>query len=128
MKKNKNYFVTFLSKDFAIIERPYSYDGNDFVEVLAYDKPNNRLESVGTSYDDMQYYFNKNYVVFLKGDDIEFVFDNNKFDFVNYEELKAKALSDIMDKSLINVFAGEKEIMQLEECNEVVKSLLKKLN
>ncbi len=108
----KKCFFTEISEDCTIIEKPFSHDGDDFVEVLAFSKSRNRIESIGTAYDDMRYYFNKNYIAFLKDDEIEFVFDINNFDFVNDELLKMIALSNIMDNSLIELSNNDRNLIR----------------
>lgn len=122
----KKCFFTEISEDCTIIEKPFSHDGDDFVEVLAFSKSRNRIESIGTAYDDMRYYFNKNYIAFLKDDEIEFVFDINNFDFVNDELLKMIALSDIMDNSLIELSNNDRNLIRSEKSRETIKSLLKR--
>lgn len=122
----KKCFFTEISEDCTIIEKPFSHDGDDFVEVLAFSKSRNRIESIGTAYDDMRYYFNKNYIAFLKDDEIEFVFDINNFDFVNDELLKMIALSNIMDNSLIELSNNDRNLICSEKSRETIKSLLKR--
>jgi hypothetical protein len=122
----KKCFFTEISEDCTIIEKPFSHDGDDFVEVLAFSKSRNRIESIGTAYDDMRYYFNKNYIAFLKDDEIEFVFDINNFDFVNDELLKMIALSNIMDNSLIELSNNDRNLIRSEKSRETIKSLLKR--
>ena len=122
----KKCFFTEISEDCTIIEKPFSHDGDDFVEVLAFSKSRNRIESIGTAYDDMRYYFNKNYIAFLKDDEIEFVFDINNFDFVNDELLKMIALTNIMDNSLIELSNNDRNLIRSEKSRETIKSLLKR--
>ena len=122
----KKCFFTEISEDCTIIEKPFSHDGDDFVEVLAFSESRNRIESIGTAYDDMRYYFNKNYIAFLKDDEIEFVFDINNFDFVNDELLKMIALSNIMDNSLIELSNNDRNLIRSEKSRETIKSLLKR--
>ena len=118
-------FFTEVSEDCTIIEKPFSHDGDCYVEVLAFSKARNRIESIGVSYDDMVYYFNKNYVAFVKDGEAEFVFDINNFDFINDELQKMMALSNIMNNALINMSSTDRKSLREQNSKGIIKSLLK---
>lgn len=122
--REKCYF-TEVSEDCTIIEKPFSHDGDCYVEVLAFSKTRNRIESIGISYDDMLYYFNEKYVAFVKDGEAEFVFDINNFDFINDELQKMMALSNIMENALIDMSSTDRNVLREQKSKEVVKSLLK---
>ena len=123
----KDYYLTKLNENVYLLERMYSEGGEDFTEVLAYDSLNDRIENIGTSYYDMSYYYNKDYVIFATEDNIEFVFDVNAFDFITDERLKRRAFDKMMSGSMLEMLDYERTVIHADKRNKLVKALKKKI-
>ena len=123
----KDYYLTKLNENVYLLERLFSEGGEDFTEVLAYDSRNERVENIGTSYDGMSYYYNKDYVIFATEDDIEFVFDVNNFDYITDERKKRKAFDTMMNGSMLEILDYERTVIRLDKRNDIIKTLSKKL-
>lgn len=119
----KDYYLTKLNENVYLLERIFSEGGEDFTEVLAYDKKNNRVENIGTSYSEMSYYYNKDYVIFATEDDIEFVFDVNNFDFITDERKKRKAFDKMMSGSMFEILDYERTVIHLDKKDKLIKTL-----
>lgn len=120
---NKETYITHLNNRTLLIERCFYYKGDEYVEVLAYDKLNKMLEPIGTSYSEMPYYYNKDYVVLVKDEEVEFAFDTRKFSFITDEKAKMRAFNKILNSSKID-YTKEESNLEIEEAE---KRLIKKL-
>lgn len=121
--EKKDCNVIDLNKKKAIIERTFYYEGEKYTEVSVYDKIFDKTEYIGTSYDEMKYYFNNNYVVFVKDEDVEFAFDINNFCFINDEMEKMIAFSRILKSSQIDYTDAERK----EKLDSDVKKIVKRI-
>ena len=123
----KKYYLTKLNSDVYLVEKPFSYDEKDYMKIFAYKKSSNNIEYIGTSYSNISYYYNKDFIIFASEDDIEFVFDTNEFDFITDELLKRKAFDKMMSGSMLEMLDYERDEMQLEENDKFIKSLINKI-
>jgi hypothetical protein len=121
--EKKDCNVIDLNKKKAIIERTFYYEGEKYTEVSVYDKIFDKTEYIGTSYDEMKYYFNKNYVVFVKDEDVEFAFDINNFCFISDEMEKMIAFNRILKSSQIEYTDAERKIKLNSDAKRIIKKL-----
>lgn len=110
----KNTYITNLNQRTSLVERTFCHEGNDYVEIFAYDKLYNMIEYLGTSYGDMQYYYSSDYIVFVKDEDVEFAFDTTRFCFITNEVAKMRAFNKILRSSKID-FTKEESDLEIEE-------------
>ena len=122
----KQSHITDLNKRVCIIERSFSHNGEDYSEVLAYDKINDMIEYIGTSYDTMEYYYNKDFIVFVKDDEVEFAFDTNKFCFINDESKKMIAFKKILKSAQSEYTETERNIIRESDEKTLAKVLTKR--
>ena len=123
MKKECLTSAVSLNSRTSIIEKSFCSKGEDFTAVFAYDKLNNMIEYIGTSYSEMPYYYNRNFVVFVKDDEPEFVFDTRKFVFLEDERAKMHAYSNVLNSGLIDLSETETLEITLDAQNELVRRL-----
>ena len=123
----EDYYLTKLTEDVSILEKPFCSDGEDFTDVYAFNETDDRIEYVGTSYSKMSYYYNKDYIIFATEDDIEFVFDVNGFDFITDERAKRRAFDKMMNWSMLEMLSYEKSIVKSDRGSKYVKALKKRI-
>lgn len=122
----KKTYVTNLNDNVSMIERTFYYEGEEYTEVLAHDKVTDMIEYIGTSYDGMQYYYNKNYIVFVKDEDVEFTFDVRRFCFITNEVSKMKAFQNILKDSKSEYTKEESNLeIETEERYMIKKHFIK---
>ncbi len=122
----KKTYVTNLNNNVSMIERTFYYEGEEYTEVLAHDKVTDMIEYIGTSYDGMQYYYNKNYIVFVKDEDVEFTFDVRRFCFITNEVSKMKAFQNILKDSKSEYTKEESNLeIETEERYMIKKHFIK---
>ena len=122
----KKTYVTNLNDNVSMIERTFYYEGEEYTEVLAHDKVTDMIEYIGTSYDKMQYYYNKNYIVFVKDEDVEFTFDVRRFCFITNEVSKMKAFQNILKDSKSEYTKEESNLeIETEERYMIKKHFIK---
>lgn len=124
--ENKTY-KTFLNGRTSLIERTFYHNKEEYTEIFAYDKKNDMVEYIGTSYDGMQYYYNQNYIVFIKDEDVEFAFDAKRFCFITNELRKMMAFNNILKSSECEFTKEESDLkIESEERYMIKKYYLKK--
>ena len=124
--ENKVY-ITNLNNRTSLIERTLYNDGKEYNEVFSYDKLNDMIEYIGTSYSGMQYYYNKNYIVFVKNEDVEFAFDTRRFCFITDEIEKEKAFNNILKSAQEEYTKEERDLnIEVEERYLIKKYYLEK--
>ncbi len=123
----KKTYTTELNDNVSMIERTFYHDGEEYTEVLVHDRLNDMVEYIGTSYDGMQYYYNKNYIVLVKDEDVEFAFDVRRFCFITNEISKLKAFKNILKDSKSEYTKEETDLkIEKEERYMIKKYYLKK--
>ena len=124
----KDIFITDLNDHVFLIERPYCCYGQDFVELYAHNNESKKTEYIGTSNEDMSYYYNKNYIILSKDLEAVFAFDINNFCFIKNEEAKENAFREVLKNSLIDVLDNEREAIRHDVRRKVIKVLTHRHN
>lgn len=118
-------YITKLNDRVSMIEKTFWHRGEEYTKVFAYDKTNNMIEKIATAYNEMKYYFNSNYIVFVKDEDVEFAFDTRKFSFISDEIGKMRAFKNILKSSKSEYTKEETDLKLEKETRYMIKKYIK---